>query len=313
MRASRQKNIGQNGCVRIGTDKYGDRVTGARASMYVIPIPQTPGCRFQPRLFRTHPYPSVPIRRGRSFAGTSRPCRAECIQPGGGNTKWRSAGGRYAFVCAEHGRFRGRFTPPPNPSRVFLMSAGLTGSASPIPAPLLRPGAIAPLFVGRRGRLPPSPLPRVQGKTALAGSYLLNLLACAQLPADAVGFSRGSMLALQSLAHQMLGAPLPVLLTGKIAPMRAARSRATRSQRPCAGVETVGVPQSVVPPDRLQTFTRNNCLSRHSAQHGGGSAIGAKEEALPPAIFLRLREKIGLFFVTPCKKKKKTLYYLLKS
>ena len=64
---ARQKTIWQNGCKRIGTDKYGDCVVGARVSMFV-PIPETSVCRFQPRLLRNHPYSSVFIRRGRSFA-----------------------------------------------------------------------------------------------------------------------------------------------------------------------------------------------------------------------------------------------------
>ena len=93
---------------------------------------------------------------------------------------------RYASVCGGHGRFRGRFTPPPNPSRVFLLSAGLTGLASPIPAPLLRPGASAPLFGGQARAPSPEPPCRVRKeRPALVGSSLLNSRACAQPPADA--------------------------------------------------------------------------------------------------------------------------------
>ena len=53
-------------------------------------------------------------------------------------------GVQFAYACGEHGRFRVRFTPPPNPSRAFLRSAGLTGSASPIPPRCYAPGPAPP-------------------------------------------------------------------------------------------------------------------------------------------------------------------------
>ena len=103
---------------------------------------------------------------------------------------------RHAYVYGERERFRGRFTPPPNPSRVFLRSAGLSGLASPIPPRCYAPppgSAVPP-----EGEVPGDfslglPLVGVRKeRRTLVGSSLLNSRACAQPPGGAGGFARGS-------------------------------------------------------------------------------------------------------------------------